>query len=213
MGVVLGTNAGFVTEAPSANPNGLNTTGQSRTLVVKDTSPATAAKITEIGWYCDNATEEANFEVGLYAANGDVVPGEAGTLLEFERTNAKGTDAGWKVVSVDWEIDAETDYWIGVQLDSTPSTTYNNYVGAGAAGRDYVTNQTTLTNPLDGGAIADPDGAFAIYAVWEAAAPEGTNIQVNVDDVLRPVDEIYVNKDDVFRPAEAYVNKDDVWRA
>ena len=37
-------------------------------------------------------------------------------------------------------------------------------------------------------------------------------MQVQVDDVLRPVDEIYVQKDDVWREAEAYVNKDDVWR-
>ena len=33
----------------------------------KFTAPLDAKDLTSIGWYCDNATQEANFQVGLYA--------------------------------------------------------------------------------------------------------------------------------------------------
>jgi len=41
----------------------------------------------------------------------------------------------------------------------------------------------------------------------------GTNLQVQVGDVFRPVSEIHVNVNDVWRPATAFVNVGDVWRA
>lgn len=174
MALVLGTNSGFVTVAPTTDPGGTNSSFDARSKVTKDTSPATAVKITEIGWYCDNATEEANFEVGLYAADGAVVPGEAGTLLQVSRTNAKGTNAGWKKVTVDWTISPSTPYWLGAQLDDTATLTNMN-LGSGGSGRDELTSQTTLPNPFGGGAPGDAAGMMSIYAVWEAAAPEGNS--------------------------------------
>jgi len=169
MALTIGINSGFVALAPSVDPDEGDAGMDTRAKVTKDTSPATAAKITEIGWYCDNATEEANFEVGLYAADGAVVPGEAGTLLYSDTINAKGTGVGWKTVSVDWAISPNTDYWLGIQLDNTTTLTNINYVSSGGAGYDNKTAQTTLTNPFDGGALADVDAMISIYAVWEAA--------------------------------------------
>ena len=214
MAIVLGVNAGFVTESPVDDPGANNTTIDFEAWVIHDISPAGVVKITEIGWYCDNATQETNFEVGLYAADGEVVPGEAGTLLYSDITNAKGTTAGWKTVAVDWEISASTDYWIAVQVDNTSTVTLSDSEETGGSGTDEIgfVFPQELPDPFGGGNFL-AEGIKAIYAVWEGEAPVGTNMQVQVDDVLRPVDEIYVQKDDVFRPAEAYVNKDDVWRA
>ena len=51
MAVVLGTSSGFVTVAPTADPAGTDVIIDGASVVTKDTSPATAVKITEIGWY------------------------------------------------------------------------------------------------------------------------------------------------------------------
>jgi len=171
MAVVLGTNAGFVTEAPEDPIIGASITLDDRSAVMKDTSPATAGRITEIGWRCDDATEEANYEVGLYAADGAVVPGEAGTLLHVERTNAKGTTDGWKRVTVDWDIDPNTDYWLAVQLDNTATKTEMDYGIEGGLGMDMLLGESTLPDSFGGGDFFD-DYILAIYAVWDVAAPE-----------------------------------------
>jgi len=168
--VTRGVNAGFVTVSPTADPDLYGSQIDDKSLVVKDTSPSGAIKITEIGWWCSSATEAANFEVGLYAANGATVPGEAGTRLYVDDTNAKGTTAGWKKVAVDWEIDAETIYWIGIQVDDTDSITYVEYDSTSTTSYDLKSSQTSLTNPYGGGAFTTYSYVHAIYAVWEEAA-------------------------------------------
>jgi len=173
MAVVLGTNSGFVTVAPTSDPGAFYAPEiDDNAFVTKDTSPETAIKITEIGWWCDNATEEANFEVGLYAADGEVVPGEAGTLLYSDTTNAKGTTAGWKSVAVDWEISGNTVYWLGVQLDNTATATATNHDTNFGSGNDFLAASIeTLPNPFGGGALSNANGKTTLYAVWEAEAP------------------------------------------
>lgn len=166
MAVVLGTNSGFVSTAPTADPNGTDTTFDNTIQVTRDTSPASATRITEIGWYCNNATEAANYEVGLYAADGAVVPGEAGTLLHVVRTNAKSTDAGWKRVIVDWTITPSTTYWLAVQLDNTATATASDR-SATTGAFDTLSAQTTLVNPLGAGAFF-ANFSLAIYAVWSS---------------------------------------------
>lgn len=171
MALAYGTNIGFVEEAPSADPSGQGTsTMDGRARALKDTSPATAAKIVEVGWWCNNGSEESNFEVGLY----DDDSGSAGDLLEVERTNAKGTSAGWKSASVDWVISPETVYWIGVQLDDVATATNidNQDLGSGGVMYEYLSGVATLPDPFSG-IDGTTDYVVAIYAVWEAAAGGG----------------------------------------
>lgn len=172
MALVLGTNVGFCATAPVADPEGDTFTMDAVSAVCGDTSPSTAGKITEVGWYCDNATEESNFEVGLYAADGSGA--RAGTRLYVDATNAKGTGAGWKTVTVDWAISINTYYWIGVQLDDTATATSGNRrIGGIVSGYDTLSGQTTLADPYGGNEPSTTNG-LAIYAVWEAAvAAEG----------------------------------------
>ena len=167
MALVIGTNCGFVTSAPTDNPEGGLFEIRNNAVVSKFTSPDGVTKIIEIGWWCNESTEEANFEVGLYSADGAVVPGEAGTRLYVSDTNAKGTSSGWKRVTVDWSITESTDYWIGLQLDNTASATNTDNATSGGEGYDRIYVQTGLPNPFGGGAISDADGMLAIYALYE----------------------------------------------
>jgi len=183
MALSLGTNCGFVTSAPSADPADTNFGADAYGLVHKHTLPADASKVTEIGWYCDNATEEANFRVALYDNNGAVVPGEAGTRLFLSSNAAKGTTAGWKKITVDWDVSsyAGTDLWIAIGLDNTATATNSNYNASGGGGLDART-VPELPDPFGGGAIAVGSGMFAIYAVWEAAG--GSTLTINIYDSL-----------------------------
>lgn len=170
MAVSLGVNSGFVTERPVVDPGGTGNGTDGVSRVTQHVTPTGTIKIIEMGWYCDNATQESNFEVGIYAADGAVVPGEAGTLLFASQTNAKGTDAGWKVVTgLNWDLNPETNYWLAIQVDDTATQTNVDGASVGGLGQDFK-GATTLTNPHDGGALLDSDGMLAIYALIETSS-------------------------------------------
>lgn len=176
MALVLGTNSGFVTVAPTTDPAGSFGAQISNTSVVtKDTSPSSAIVITEVGWWCDNATEESNFELALYSADGAVVPGEAGTRLYVSSTNAKGTTSGWKKISgLTWTISGSTSYWLGLQVDTTATATNTDMSNSSGLGRDGRSSATTLPNPYGGGALVNATGIIAIYAVYSDTMPANT---------------------------------------
>lgn len=178
MALVIGTNCGFCLSAPSADPAETGQTVDSNLAVGKFTSPSDAATITEIGWYAANASEEANWEAALYAADGGVVPGEAGTRLQLAATNAKGTTEGWKACTgLSWTISGSTDYWLGIQLDNTATATAIDRNVAGGAGYDFIFAATAAPNPAGGGALTDADGLIAIYAVYTTSGG-GSSIAV-----------------------------------
>ena len=161
MALVLGTSSGFVTVAPTADPTGGGTIIiDGGSCVTKDTSPAGASLITEVGWWRDSGTDAANWEIGLYDESGGV----ANALLYVDATNST-TVTGWQVVSVSWSISASTAYWLAVQMDAHTGSSTMDTQASGGVGRDALTGQTTLNNPYGGGAVANPVGMAAIYAV------------------------------------------------
>lgn len=169
MALVIGTNCGFVTVAPTSDPSGDgDDTMSTRALALKDTSPSGATKITEIGWWSSNATEEGNFEVGIYDHNvGDDEP--ENLLSGVSRTNAKGTNAGWKVVTgLNITISPETIYWLGVQLDSTATFTDIDK-NSSIPGERWVgiISQTGLPNPWGTSSFTIDNSLVAIYAKIE----------------------------------------------
>ena len=210
MALAIGTNSGFVTVAPTTDPAASNFAVDTRANVMRDTSSATAARITEVGWWCDTATEEANFEIALYDSNGS---NQAGDIIHSSTTNAKGTTAGWKTVAVDWAIDASTDYWLGLQLDDTATTTNLNYSSSGGAGWDFIDSQTSLPDPFGGGSVFFNFGMIGLYAVWDTGAAEGTNMQINRGDVWKSVTAMQINRGDVWKAVTgAQINRGDVWK-
>ena len=161
MAVVLGTNAGFVSVSPTNSPAATSTTVDAFKFAVKDTAPVGAIKITEIGWWNNAATEEANFEVGLYSH--DAVNNKPNVRLFVAPINAKGTgSAEWKRVTVDWEITAGTIYWIAFQLDNTASASKSNY-SAQATIQSHFVAATTLSDPW--GSSTASLSLYSIYAL------------------------------------------------
>ena len=161
MAVVIGTNSGFVSTAPTSNPSGSNPGAFSdQARAIEDTSPATAERVTEIGFYAGQATAECNFEVGIYEDDG----GNPGALLGVSRTNAKGTTEGWKKATVDITIIPNTLYHMAFQLDADGvRVDYGN----DARGYTLKDGVTTLPDPYAG--TPQANFIFAIYAVWDVA--------------------------------------------
>lgn len=172
MALVVGTNAGFVTVAPSVDPGAFNFDFDTRANAFKDTSPATAVKVTEIGVYTGTATEAANIDLAVYTHNaGDDNP-EA--KIAGGATIAKGTTAGWKVASgLNITISSSTVYWIAAQCDNTATGTSLDGVNDAGERADWKTGQTELTDPW-GSSSVQVGRILAIYAVWEAAGTTTT---------------------------------------
>ena len=163
MAVTLGTSSGFVTVAPSANPSaGGQPDIDGSSVVTKDTSPSTPMRITSIGWYKGASTNTANWQIALYSDNAGV----ADVRLEIEATNSTSS-AGWVSRSVNWTISPSTAYWLGLQMDAHVGVTGIGRDTSGGAGFDIRTGQTALNNPYGGGAVAQPAGLAAIYALVE----------------------------------------------
>jgi hypothetical protein len=175
MALVLNTNCGFVTVAPTNDPTGTNISPiDGYALAQKDVAPVGAIKITEIGWYTGENTNGANYELGLYSHNAGGEKPDA--RLEVSTGNAKGTTKGWKKVTVDWTIVAGTTYWLALQVDAVSDATYMDRSSSG--GKRYIMTgggQTALesTWPAGGSTV---EYIIAIYAVWEEAAEEYVDI-------------------------------------
>ena len=164
MALALGTNSGFVTVAPTADPAGTGVAIDGSSVITKDTSPADAATITEIGWYRASGTNGANFEVALYSD----LAGVPVTRLFVDATNSD-TGGGWVAVAVDWAISGSTAYWLALQMDAHGGSSTVDSASSGGSGSDVLTSQTTLNDPYGGGVLADADGMYAIYALVQAA--------------------------------------------
>lgn len=161
MALAIGTNVGFVTVQPTADPAGTNTVIDGSSVVTKDTSPATAnLKIIEMGWYRGSGTNTANFEVALYSESAGV----AATRVFVAATNSSAVQ-GWIRVAVNWPISSSTAYWLGLQMDAHSGSSNVDSATPGGSGSDIQTSQTTLNNPYGGGAVADASGMYAVYAL------------------------------------------------
>ncbi len=174
MALVIGTNCGFVTTSPTADPTEGNLSVDESAANVKDTSPSGDNIVTEMGWWCDKATQEADFELGVYDHNsGD---DEAEALIGKSSPTAKGTDAGWKVVTgLNISISASTIYWLAIQLDDTATSSTINVGGSGR--RSFKINQTTLEDPW-GTSFNFQPSLLAVYALVETTAAAAGNSQM-----------------------------------
>ena len=208
MVLVLGTDSGFVTTAPTGTPVAGSLTFDDKSVAMKDTSPVGSIKITEIGWYCPSSTPDVNFEVGLYNSTGTL----PNSRLFVDNTNAKGTGSGWKRVTVDWSISASTVYWIAAQLDNTSTTVmlFNTTVGNGLSRKN---SQTSLPSPWGSSDFTDNVGYAGIYALVEVEAPAGTNTQINIGDAWKEIAGIQINIGDAWKAvAGMQVNIGDAWK-
>ena len=169
MALVKNTNCGFVTVAPSADPDGTGDTIDYRARALKCEAPPHSTKVTEIGWYCDNATEAANYEVGIYDHNPSDNNPEA--LIGKSSPTAKGTTAGWKkATGLNIAITPGQIYWIGLALGNTETATEINVTNIVGEKYDKKDSVTELTDPW-GVTVAFYVALAAIYAVYETSVP------------------------------------------
>ena len=211
MALVVGTNCGFVTTAPTTNPSESGWTADYRSTVSKYTSPVNAVKITEIGWYCFNATPAANTQIGVYESDG--TDGEPYTLLGTSGDFAKGTGAGWKVATgLNITISPETDYWLAVQCDNTTPTSYISSKSSVTQEHRADTYTTSLLSPWGTTAENYSTLRIGIYAVYETAAT-GTNLQLNIGDDWKEISAAQINIGDVWKEvAGIQINIGDTWK-
>lgn len=167
MAITNGINAGFVAVAPTADPAGGNNNLQGNTWATKDTSPAGATSITEIGWYNGNdATDNYLFDIGLYADDGGSDP--AGRL-QVQTSIDMGTRTGWISTAVNWPISPSTPYWLAVYGRSNFAT--DPFVDAstsGGSGYAIMTGDAGIPNPWGSSFATDTDAIVAIYAVYSS---------------------------------------------
>lgn len=215
MGLTLNTNCGFVTTAPTADPaTGLAQTQEAWSSAMKDTAPVGATSVTEIGWWVDNATQEANFDVAIYTH--DAGNNRPDDLIGTASTAAKGTSGTlWKsITGLSIPITAGTVYWIGVQLDTTATSTNTerDTVSGSRKAHKYSPGQTALPDPWGVSDQEGADQATAFYAVY-ASAPDYTKVKVNIGDVFKSASNVQINIGDVWKTAtKMEVNIGDVWK-
>lgn len=132
-----------------------------RTMLCLHTTPPGAVRITEIGFWVDNASGPGNYEVGIYNEGGGVEPttlvGEGSVVLKADSAT------GWHFQTVDIAVSPSTQYWIAVQLDDTGTATNTDVENT--AGTVWADAETELLDPFPG--IEDSgDGPPAIYAIY-----------------------------------------------
>jgi len=162
--MVEGTNAGFVTTAPTSNPEATNGLISNYRAACKFTAPAGAVKITEMGWYCSTAVAENDFDIGVYTHDSGNDKPDA--RLHVDADNAKGTTEGWKkVTGLNWAVTGGTVYWLAIQLDATV-VTYIDYTASQGIDEEYVgAGVANLPDPW-GTSTGSFDRTLAIYALY-----------------------------------------------
>lgn len=208
MALVEGTNCGFVSSRPSGDPGGTDMVAETNAWATRSTSPAGSdLAVVEIGFYIDNATAAADMDLGIYTNDGSEPNELVGSI-----TISKGTTAGWKYGSCNIAISSETQYHIAAQVDSS-SGCNGNYQGSGGDTVCGKYSQSSLPSTW-GSSDQSPlsDYLIAAYAIVQEVAT-GTNIQINVDDDWKEVEEIKINVDDSWKSVTAAkINKDDTWK-
>lgn len=179
MSLVLGTNCGFVTSAPTADPNA--TQGGdvgNHCLAIRDsTLPSGDWIITEIGWWQSrDDNSDAAYNCAIYTDTGS--PTKPYTLIATQNSgNSTGASSpGWKkYTGLSISITGGVAYWIaaGVQTAANQCRVeYTYQTGRGyRAGDELLVSGPTIVDPWNssGEWVAD-DYLFGIYAVYEEAS-------------------------------------------
>lgn len=181
MALTLGTNAGFVTEAPTVDPAASGGNLQGNSWAVKDTSPSDAEEITEIGWWLDNdPTNGYLYDIAVYADDGGADP----AARIFTQT---GIDLGaaanqWVAITgLSISITGSTAYWLAIYgQDNEAVDPILNFFASGGAGY-AVKDSGGLPDPWGSSFATDADGIVGIYAIYTGGggfvSPPGNSTQ------------------------------------
>lgn len=170
--VAIGTNAGFLSAAPTDNPGGSDLSMSGRCRVLKMTSPSDATGVTEIGWYVGGNNGNAyTFDAGLYSHDaGNNRP----SALLGQGSAASSNATGWRAVTgLTITVTGSTVYWGAIQSDAgtaAPTIDYSTITGERSS---VKTTQTQLEDPW-GTTAGVADTTPAIYVVYSTAGGAAT---------------------------------------
>ncbi len=195
MVVVLGTNAGFVTTAPTSDPTGTESGIDTFAMAMKLIAPSNAVKITEMGWYCQNATQASNYDIGIYSHNETDNEPEARLAVA---TAAKGTTAGWKTAAIDVDLIPGNTYWLAIQVDDTATQTKMDFTSDAAVRKAILyPTQTTLPSPWGtSNEFASTLQIISVYVLYVTTKPE---VKTNIGNTWKDTAEIQINIGDAWK--------------
>ena len=213
MGLTIGTNCGFVTSTPSADPNESNITLDSYAWAMKDTVPTGYTTITEIGWWynsCSYMPAANTWEACIYSDTLDEADSVVGTIQTGASVATSLSDNWISYTGLNITVSAGSNYWIAVQVDSTPSSAYCNYDHSG--GDSHKKNSMTALPSSWGSSDTETSYIMAIYAIVSTGAT-GTNTQINIGDDWKEIEGMQINIGDVWKDvASAKINIGDAWK-
>ena len=163
MVLVDGTNCGFVTSAPSADPEATNSEGKDLAKCSRFQAPANGT-ISEIGFYVeeDGAGESRTMEVGIYEDN----EGEPAALLEKNTIVTDGSDNLWiKNSDFSTAIVSGAYYWLAFCDEDTATKLTLNGTELGYENR-YEQNLNSLEANWDTANDSTSTYSSAIYALY-----------------------------------------------
>lgn len=171
MGLVEGTNCGFVLTPPTTDPAESGLVIDSYTVGCKFTAPADIAKVIKMGWYCgDNPDEAPNFELGIYTH--DAGNDRPGVLIAKTPAIQLTNGVGWKVsAALNINLTPNIIYWLALQVDDTSSNTDIDLLVTEAYIRDFKgPGETELEDPW--GVSDGKSGRLeAVYAHYTTGLP------------------------------------------
>ena len=176
MAIVTGTNAGFVTTAPTADPTSPDGDIGARANGAKFTSPAGTNKVTELGWWVGVAPSSAaeDWEMAIYTHDAvNDVPEAIVSGSEVSGSVGIGV-TGWQSAALDVSISPSTTYWLVVASTNNSGTDIEyDYATTGGAKLVIQASQSTLPDPYpDSPTYEYSNYNAAFYAVYEAAAAQ-----------------------------------------
>lgn len=175
MALVVGTNCGFVGAAPSGDPNGsdpvvIDGNGAYASIY---TTPSGDNEVTQMGWYTPDATEAADYDIGIYSVDTTPDPDKPNVRLAVAANQAKGTSAGWKTASVTFGATegyaASTSFFLAIELDATATATNAESEYASGAGWHWRGEVTALLDSWGDSWTGGGAYHIGVYALYSAA--------------------------------------------
>lgn len=184
-----GTDIGFVTSVPSADPVGssgsINIEGFA--LASEFTSPADATTVTDIGWWIDADSSghvDTDTEAGIYDDDMD----SPDVLLFSDTSLGSNPDDDWKDYSgQNWAVNGSTKYWLAIQSDGVAAGTIECDRQTGEGGNQYYYDSSELTLPNPWVSASNTSKVYCIYARYTTAAPSGAPQVILISQVYNPI--------------------------
>lgn len=167
MAVVLGTNAGFVTVAPTSNPVDTNLAQDGACRATKHTCPADVDVVTEVGFWIDSGSTGAAYSVALYSHDSGSNTANALLYSSTGHTTSVGSGNWETVTGLSWSVTPGAVYWICVIMENRTPNVNTDYCTTG--GRTGIRVGLHLSLPDPFASVSDTDYIMAFYAKVESS--------------------------------------------